>query len=1497
MIYPKLLLLWSCLAFPCLAQDSPAVNDLAPPILPRFDHITIEDGLSQGLIWAIHQDRRGFMWFGSKDGLNRYDGYNFKVFRHDAFDSTTISGNSVTAIFEDRAGRLWLGTQNSGLNCFDPGTGTFRRFAHEPGNPNSLSANFVTSICESPAVQGVAGKPATTLWIGTLKGGLNKLVVRANERVEGEVVNGLQGATTASDYHFTLYTHDNTKPGSLSDNIVRDVLVDRSGVLWVATDNGLNLLSPSASLRVNSIEESDAQGGTFTSYFHNPKDPHSLLSNKCNSLHEGQDGALWVATPRGLARLSLQDGPAGQFNNYPHTAGTAFDSGTPTNEICEAQDGQFWLATEAGLALFNPETATYRYIRKRVQDLSSLGLDVLLSVFQERGGVVWLGTNGLGLNKYDPKLQRFQKYTSDLITPDSNINFSLGPILQDRSRRVWFFRKSNLYKLELPTGICTKFPSPFGNDAVTGMLEDRSGDIWFTTQSGFAKYDNASGRIRHFFPKRTLSLQSIYEDREGSIWMAGDAELPSGQNLVSKKTSALLRWQPQTEILSVNPLATQETLGGFGLRILKMVRRGSDALWLASNRGLIRFDLESKAHKVYRHDPQNPASLNHNVLKTLLPDPLYPERFLWLGSDGGGLNRFEYSTETFTHYTDKDGLPNNVVYGILADDHGNLWMSTNKGIANAVLNRDERTVKRFRNYDQRDGLQSNEFNTRSYHKSANGEMIFGGIKGFNIFHPDSIQDNPHIPPVVFTDFQIRYQSAAFGEPGSPLQKHISATDAITLSYADNVFSFEFAALDYSAPEKNRYSFKLENFSKDWSKPGRERKAIYTNLNPGEYVFHVRGSNSDGVWNEEGVAIKITIAPPWWRTWWAYLTYFIVYAGIFYGIARFQINRQKLRYDLERKNLEADKLLDMDKIKSRFFANISHEFRTPLTLILGPAEELIAEASGEKNRKNAALVHRNAQRLLRLINQLLDLSRLETGKMQLQASPGDFVVFLKGLVMSFESLADGKNIDLGFQVDDAPQPCEGSETSTPLNPPLARGESKGGHKSMYFDRDKIEKIFTNLLSNAFKFTPDRGSVKVTCTLIKDCRWGASNSGNGQKYEIRDPKCEACINSPGATPSVNCVEIRVEDTGDGIPADRLPHIFDRFYQVDASSTRAHEGTGIGLALVKELVQVHNGSIEVKSREGRGTTLTVCLPLGKAHLQVDEIVEKNDVTVGAYRDAPLHADVPTARDALPNPTEILQEGEQKGEIDDIIVLIIEDNAYVRAYIREHLEPDYKIVEASDGQEGVDKAVEIIPDLVISDIMMPKKDGYQVCRQLKTDQRTSHIPIILLTAKAAAEEKIAGLETGADAYVLKPFRPKELAVRVRKLIELRRKLRERFSTATVIKPSEIAATSMDQEFLQRVITTIEALMEDSHLNVETLAKKVAMSSSQINRKLNALVGQPASRLIRSMRLQRAADLLAKNAGTMAEIAYQAGFSDQAHFTRSFQKQFGCTPSKFKKN
>ncbi|RPH90521.1 MAG: response regulator, partial [Calditrichaeota bacterium] len=700
---------------------------------------------------------------------------------------------------------------------------------------------------------------------------------------------------------------------------------------------------------------------------------------------------------------------------------------------------------------------------------------------------------------------------------------------------------------------------------------------------------------------------------------------------------------------------------------------------------------------------------------------------------------------------------------------------------------------------------------------------------------DSIRENSHIPSIVITDFLLFNKSVTPGEK-SPLKKTITETSEIILAHDQDVFSFEFAALDFTHPEQNKYAYKMEGIDPDWVYTDASRRfATYTRLSSGHYTFRVKGANNDGVWNETGTAVRITIIPPWWLTLWAYFIYGFVILAILISTWRLQLKRVHIRHELTMQRLESQKLHEMDSLKSRFFANISHEFRTPLTLILGPLSSMIEKIDDYAIKQELDMMQRNARRLQRLINQLLDLSKIEAGKMTLLARYENVVVLLNRIVQSFESQLKMKGIDLQFNA----QP-----------------------KTIfaYVDVEKMENIFYNLLSNAVKFTPTGGSIRINEAVANDLHLSGEHSGD------------------------QVLQITVSDTGIGIPPDRLDKIFDRFYQVDDSHTRAFEGSGIGLALTKELVGLHRGKISVQSELKKGTVFTVFLPLGKEHLKPEEIISEKFVQDS---DDELSAVEPC----------LLGERKDKIKSHDRtlpIILLIEDNWDMRLYMRDCLVDNYQMLEAGDGEEGKQNAVDRIPDLIICDVMMPKMDGFELCRLLKSDERTSHIPIILLTARASLESKIKGLELGADDYLIKPFEAKELRVRVKNLIALRQRLRERFSRAVLLQPDDIAVTPMDLKFVKRLLEVLEQNMGDDDFNVSQLSRRVGLSRMQLHRKLHALTGQSTTDFIRRFRLQRAAVLLRQGGGSVTEVAFGVGFKSLSYFTSSFRRQFGELPSKY---
>jgi signal transduction histidine kinase/ligand-binding sensor domain-containing protein/DNA-binding response OmpR family regulator len=1371
-ILPALFLYSIFISVLSFAQNSTSQN-------LKFKHLTIDDGLSQNAVFSIIQDKMGFMWFGTKDGLNRYDGYNFVVYQHNPFDSTTVADNFISTLFEDSRGYIWIGTLDAGVSIYDRISDQFMRIKLQA--TDTLLRNRYEIMAISEDEEG-------NIWVGTRGDGLHKISLVHDD------INNLK---------ITNFIHRSNLEQSIGSNTINDIFID-GHLLWLATPEG--------------VVEFDTRKEFFT--FHailssHPDAPSGVSKNGVSLIYESRDKQLWLGTLSGLVRFDRSTKNYEVFRHHYEVFRFGWGS---VNIMAEDENGHFWIGTPGELMRFDPVKKVYESFRNDPFDPQSISYNGISSIYFDKSGILWVGTTGQGINIYDPKARRFN-ILQKVDEQGSRISgFSIRSVTEDDSGNVWigtdvlhFWQKdtNKLISFEKSSDSL----NAFGNTIVWAMIQSKDKYLWTATTEGLFRYDIHTGTSRHYrhdpANKQSLPQREVFallENHKGQLLVMTENYLC---RLMDREKGIFdcIRYQPKPSYQQqVRPVIFED----FKQRI-----------WLGTKDGLLLLNADNETFTHYQNDPKRLTSLSNNLIKTICADPLEPQRFLWIGTNGG-INRFDIETGLFEYYTEADGLPNNVVYGILPDNDNNLWLSTNKGIS-----RFNPQNKTFRNFDVRDGLQSNEFNTGAFFRSKKGQLYFGGIKGLNYFYPESIKDNPNEPKIVLTRIKLGDKAIDHKNKPDVFTKSVIYTDEIILSHNEDIITFEFAALDYSAPEKNQYAYFLENFNQDWIYSGKVQAATYTNLPPGDYIFRVKGSNNDGVWNEKGIAIKLTILPPWWATWWAYVIYSLLFVSVLMAIRHSELRRLRLKNQLEVKKVETESLKKMDHLKSDFFANISHEFRTPLTLILGQIENVMISGIEAKEKIKLQVAKRNARRLLTLINQLLDLSKLEAGNMELEVSKHNIVSFLKSLFYSFEFLAVSKRLHLNFH-------------------------SKYPNIQLNFDADKMEKIFFNLISNAIKFSDEGGKIVVDIKLTED------------RY----------------------LEISVTDNGQGIPHDQLPHIFDRFYQVDSSITRKHEGTGIGLALTKELVELHKGQITVTSKEGEGTTFLIRLPqndYSTETINTDKTFEKVEVLVPFFDESDINAT-----------EEVNAESSFSLNESKDIVLIVEDNTDIRNYIREQIEEDYFVMEAGDGESGLRLARERIPDLIITDLMMPKFDGFQLCKEIRIDEKTSHIPIIMLTAKASFEDKMEGLETGVDDYITKPFSAKELRLRVKNLIIQRKKLRKRFATSTIIKPDDVSAISIDQVFLDKVISIIENHFEDQSFSADTLAEKLNMSISQLNRKLKALIDQPAGQLMRSLRLQRAADLLKKKAGSVSEICYRLCFSDQAYFSRAFKKQFGSSPSEY---
>ncbi|MCB9283379.1 MAG: response regulator [Lewinellaceae bacterium] len=1347
-----------------------------------FDHLTTEEGLSYSRVRTFCQDQTGFIWIGTESGLNKFDGRRFSVWKSYPEFPGSLASNAVPALLEDSRGNFWAGTKN-GLQLIDPDKGIF--FPGKEETAPFVHIDHVLALKEDRSGR---------LWVGTVSG-LYRINLPPQPITSPEM---LQALSEKGDLQMKAFLTIR----------VWSVEEDQDGYIWIGTAKGLYYIKP---------------GTEEPNRWHSPDIPQSD-DYSFRALKADRRGFLWIGTSDGLIRLSADRQNARIFR--AENSGPASISDNFITAIAEDDRGQIWIGSDGGgLIQWDAEKEGFIRHQHLPNDPRSLGDNNIEAIYADRDGGVWIGHHkGISFlsNRRKP-FQYWQNYgTSNSLSPGMITCFSERP-----DGNVWigiddggldlFDRKAGVFwHLKHQPGN----PQSLSDNDVISLLEDSRGELWIGSWGGgltrFVPTDfkgQPKGTFTRYIPDgKPGSLQAseiwtIFEDRNGKIWLGS---VDDGLLLFDRQTGTFRNFRHDDN----DPASLLQNW------VMDICEDPDGHLLVATTGGISRLDRERGTFENYPILEQGQPVIVYDVLPE--PDGKY-----WIGTRSG-LKQLDRNTLGVKTWGERDGLADNFVSGILKDDQGYLWLGTGKG-----LSKFDPLTGLFRNYDSADGLQSGDF-SGAHMKASTGELFFGGINGFNVFDPLQVHDQPLLPPIVLTDFTLFNRSVPVrGTVGdtlsypSPLERPVSRTGVIRLRYWQDDLSFEFAALNFLNPEKNQYKYWLQGYDAGWIETDARRNfANYTNLSPGHYTFHVIGSNNDGVWNEEGAFVQLVIAPPWWRTWWAYVLYVFSAGSLVFFFWGNEMRRQRLKHDLELKQLQADQLKELDETKTRLYTNITHEFRTPLTVILGMADQL------EKDPKNRlqdglTLIRRNGKHLLNLINQLLDLAKLQSNRMVVQLIQGDIVVFLKYIAESFNSMAAAKDLRVRIDVDPA-------------------------SIVMDFDRDKIMKITSNLLSNAIKFTPPGGEVTLRVRL----------EGPPEREE------ETLVFSVG-------------DTGIGIPPTQLPHIFERFYQADSSNTRKGEGTGIGLALVQELVRLFQGHISVESEPGKGSTFTVQLPVRRtAQLESSTETEETLPVLQA-----VSAEIPGMG----------AEDQRQGEEEWPLLLVIEDNPDVRTFLVRCLDEQYRVATAENGQIGIDKALELIPDIIISDVMMPEKDGFEVCAFLKKDTRTSHIPIVMLTARAAVEDRIAGLERGADAYMAKPFHQGELTVQLKNLLESRRRLQERYRNLEA--PAEKASPDEKVEdiFLLQLRGIIDAQMNNSAFSIEYLCRQMAMSRMQLHRKIKALTGRSTSLYIRSIRLQHARHLLSTTDMNVSEVAYEVGFDDPKYFSRVFSEEFGVAPSDFR--
>jgi signal transduction histidine kinase/DNA-binding response OmpR family regulator/streptogramin lyase len=1063
------------------------------------------------------------------------------------------------------------------------------------------------------------------------------------------------------------------------------------------------------------------------------------------------------------------------------------------------------VGTNEGLVLFNPIDGTCKSFRQNSHDEQSLSDNSIRSLYLDGHDILWVGTSGGGINKYDKNQLTFSRhkiYTAE--NPDliSNVITSFE---EDLSGNIWIGTDGGgLFLWETADNRFTSFyPGSPGNNfpsysVLTLKLSKNEEYLWVGTEDQGLIELNLKTKSMQFFNTQNGKLKNnfvaaILEDRNGKLWVGTNG---GGVSILNKGKA-------EVESFNIESNASVRTL----------FEDIDGRIWIGAYYGVRIYDPYIK--KFTSLTPDN--SDIDGILNCIFKDS---ENNLWLGTMGKGLQLFDRTNKKFITFSEEQGLANNLVNSIVEDHHGYLWIGTSKGISR--FNPDDRT---FKNYTREDGLQSNEFIRNAAYITKAGSILFGSIDGFNSFYPERAGNNVNIPPVVITDFQLANKSLPAEMYNSQFKSKGDTSRQITLSYDQSVFSIEFTALNFTVPQKNQYAYMLEGFDKDWNYIGYEHKATYTNLDPGEYLFKVIASNNDGVWNKEGTSLKIIITPPFWKTRFAYIFYLLIIAAILYYIYREIKAREKLKNEILFQKLSKEKMEELNQMKLNFFTNISHELRTPLSLIIDPIRKITTEEVPAYQTKILSnLVLKNATRLSNLVNQLLDFRRF-SGHYKLETQHINLIELIKEICQAFEEKAKEREIefDLSFNTT---------------------------FKDAWMDADKLEKILSNLISNAFKFTPNGGKIQVLVSTITE------------ENENRS------------------LEIRVKDTGPGVPQAYKKKIFDLFFQVEGTTRYDMESSGIGLSLAKELVLLHGGEISELGKQGEGAFFMVKLPVQEYIFQSNES-ESHDTE---REDEKLLTNISEAT--------INNEADNSSELP--IILVVEDNAELREYIAGDVLSKYHVEQASNGREGFEKAMAHIPDLIISDIMMPDGNGLELCEKLKADEKTSHIPVILLTAKQTDVNKIEGYKKGADAYISKPFNSALLNTQVENLLESRKRLRALFYKAETAYAAEAEVTDIEKEFLKKAEQVILDNLSNTQFDVESFAEKLKMNRQQLSRKLKAISNQTPNEYIIIVRFKKAADLLIAGEFNISEVSYKLGFSEPASFTRAFTKIYGKSPRKY---